>query len=239
MRSRIYQIIETAQNGDTVSRVYDISMMLLIVVSLVPLCFKSQTRFFVTIDYVCTLVFCFDYLFRWITADHKLRRGAASFLLYPLTPFAIIDLLSIIPTFTTASAAFRVLRTLRLLRSFRVLRAFKFFRYSKQIDLIVRVIKSNKVPLLSVLVVAIGYIIISALVMFNVEPDSFNTFFDALYWATTALTTVGYGDIYPVSTIGRIISMISSLTGIAVVALPSGIITSGYLAELGGGGHNG
>ena len=77
-----------------------------------------------------------------------------------------------------------------------------------------------------------GYIVISALVVFNVEPDSFNTFFDAIYWATVSLTTVGYGDIYPVSTLGRIITMVSSIFGIAIVALPAGIITAGYMNEL-------
>ncbi len=79
---------------------------------------------------------------------------------------------------------------------------------------------------------AFGYILVAALVIFNVEPDSFNTFFDAVYWATVSLTTVGYGDIYPVSTMGRIITMLSSVFGIAIVALPAGIITAGYMTEI-------
>ena len=74
--------------------------------------------------------------------------------------------------------------------------------------------------------------LISALVIYNVEPESFNTFFDAIYWATISLTTVGYGDIYPVTVIGRIVTMISSVFGIAIIALPSGVITAGYLAEV-------
>lgn len=73
---------------------------------------------------------------------------------------------------------------------------------------------------------------ISALIVFNVEPDSFNTFFDAIYWATVSLTTVGYGDIYPVSVAGRVVTMISSVFGIAIIALPSGIITAGYMDEI-------
>ena len=84
----------------------------------------------------------------------------------------------------------------------------------------------------AVATVAFGYVLISALIIYNVEPDSFNTFFDAVYWATISLTTVGYGDLYPVSTIGRIVAMISSFFGIAIIALPSGIITAGYLAEI-------
>ena len=74
--------------------------------------------------------------------------------------------------------------------------------------------------------------IISALIIFNVESQSFDTFFDAIYWATVSLTTVGYGDIYPVTTTGRIVTMISSMFGIAVVALPAGIITAGYMEAL-------
>ena len=79
---------------------------------------------------------------------------------------------------------------------------------------------------------ALGYIFISALIIFNVEPSTFPNFFDALYWATISLTTVGYGDIYAVSTTGKIITMISSFLGIAIVALPAGIITAGYMKEI-------
>ena len=79
---------------------------------------------------------------------------------------------------------------------------------------------------------AAAYILVSALVIYNVEPESFGTFFDAIYWATISLTTVGYGDIYPVTTIGRIVTMISSAFGIAIIALPSGVITAAYLAEI-------
>ena len=68
--------------------------------------------------------------------------------------------------------------------------------------------------------------------VFNVEPESFDNFFEAIYWATVSLTTVGYGDIYPVTSVGRVITMISSVFGIAVVALPAGIITAGYMKEL-------
>ena len=79
---------------------------------------------------------------------------------------------------------------------------------------------------------------ISALIVFNIEPDTFSTFFDALYWATVSLTTVGYGDIYAVSYAGKIITMLSALMGIAIVALPAGIITAGYMDELNRKGEN-
>ena len=74
--------------------------------------------------------------------------------------------------------------------------------------------------------------LISALVILNLEPDSFDSFFEAVYWATVSLTTMGYGDIYPVTTTGRVFTMLSAAFGIAIVALPSGIITAGYMSEL-------
>ena len=77
-----------------------------------------------------------------------------------------------------------------------------------------------------------GYILISALVVFNVEPETFSSFFDAVYWSTVSLTTVGYGDIYPVTVIGRTIAMLSSFFGIAIVALPAGVVTAEYMKAL-------
>ena len=93
--------------------------------------------------------------------------------------------------------------------------------------------KKEKNILLTVGIIAVCYIFITALVMFNVEESTmFQDFFDALYWATTTLTTVGYGDIYPATDLGRIISMFSAIFGVAVIALPSGVITASYLDEL-------
>ena len=142
---------------------------------------------------------------------------------------AIIDLLSILPSINMINKGFKVLKTIRLIRTFRVLRIFKSFRYSKNIQIILQVGKNSKKALIAVLYLAIGYIFVCALIIFNVEPDSFNTFFDAI---TISLTTVGYGDIYPITTLGRIIIMVSSFMGIAIVALPAGIITAGYMKEI-------
>lgn len=145
---------------------------------------------------------------------------------------ALIDLISILPSFTPISGGFRLLKIFRFLRALRVFRIFKSFRYSKSITIIIDVIRSQKEPLIAVCSLAVGYVLVSALVIFNVEPDTFETFFDAVYWATVSLTTMGYGDIYPVTTIGRIVTMISSFVGIAIVALPAGIITAGYMERI-------
>ena len=188
--------------------------------------------FFYT-DIITTALFIIDYLLRLFTADYKLNdTSVIAFVKYPFTPWAIVDLLSILPTITVLNPGFKLFRLLRIVRTLRVLRVFKAFRYSKSIKIIARVIQNSREPLLAVCTLAICYILISALVIFNVEADSFNTFFDAVYWATVSLTTVGYGDIYPITTSGRIITMISSIFGIAIVALPAGIITAGYLEAL-------
>ena len=179
------------------------------------------------------MVFIIDYLLRWMTADYKYeKRSILSFVRYPFSAMAIIDLISILPSMSIINSGFKALRVLRMIRAFRVFRVFKAFRYSKSFQIIGNVIKNSKKSLVAVGVLAVGYIIISALVIFNVEPDSFGNFFDAIYWATVSLTTVGYGDIYPVTTVGRIITMISAFFGIAVVALPAGIITAGYMNEV-------
>lgn len=113
-----------------------------------------------------------------------------------------------------------------------MLRLFKIIRHSKNITIILNVLKKQKDSLVIVGIFSLGYIFLSALIIFNVEPNTFSSFFDAIYWATISLTTVGYGDIFAVSTIGKIITMFSSLIGVAIVALPAGIITAGYMEEI-------
>ena len=235
MRKRIFEIIEVAKDNDRASAVYDFIMLAAIVISIIPLAMKQTHLFFVYTDIITTTLFIIDYILRVITADYKLQKEnmLTSFLIYPFTPWAIVDLISILPGLSILSSGFKLLRLFRVFRTFRVFRVFKAFRYSKSISIIMEVMKNSKEALLAVCALAIGYIMISALIIFNVEGDTFNTFFDAIYWATVSLTTVGYGDIYPVSTAGRIITMISSMFGIAIVALPAGIITAGYMEALG------
>jgi voltage-gated potassium channel len=114
----------------------------------------------------------------------------------------------------------------------KVFRIVRIFRYSKSIRTIIDILKSSRKALTAVGSLAIGYIFISALIIFNVEPQTFDSFFDAVYWATVSLTTVGYGDIYPMSHIGRMIAMLSSFFGIAIVALPAGVVTAEYMKSL-------
>lgn len=233
MRKRIFEIIEVASGGDIASKIYDVFMMVAIVVSLVPLAFKNEYVALDILDEVCAGIFIIDYLLRFITADFKFnKKSATSFLRYPFSFMAIIDLVSILPSVTVLNKGFKVLRIMRMFRTLRVFRVFKVARYSRSLQIIARVFRTSKEPLIAVGALAFVYILISALIILNVEPDSFNSFFDAIYWATVSLTTMGYGDIYPVTTIGRIVTMLSSVFGIAIVALPAGIITTGYMKEI-------
>ena len=232
-RRRLYEVIEKSNNKDLASSIYDIFMILTILTSLVPLFFKKDNQAFKIIDKVTVSIFIIDYLLRWITADYKLhKKPIVAIIMYPFTFMALIDLLSILPSLSIINQGFKALRVLRMIRAFRVVRVFKVARYSKSFRIIGNVLKNSKEPLIAVCVLALGYIFISALIIYNVEPDSFKNFFAAIYWATVSLTTVGYGDIYPVSTLGRTITMISSIFGIAIVALPAGIITAGYMNEI-------
>lgn len=232
MRNRLFEIIEVGTEEDRLSRAYDVFMMLAIIVSIIPLCTHSENPAFEVIDKVTVVIFIIDYLFRLFTADKKLNRGVLSFLLYPFTFMALIDLLSILPSLTVLAKGYRLLKIFRLFRTFKVFRVFKAFRYSKNINMILNVFRKQKDSLIVVFGFALAYVLISALVIFNAEPETFPTMYDAIYWATISLTTVGYGDVYATSEVGKFITMISAVLGIAIVALPAGIIIAGYQEEL-------
>ena len=233
MRKKIYGLLESARDGDW----YDILMLVAILVSVVPLMFVEEYAVFRVIEIVTVSIFIVDYILRWITADYRLQKGGWSFVIYPFTAWAVIDLLSILPALSLINRGFKILRITRLLR---ILRLFKLIRYSDKIQVLGKVVRKEKGVLLTVLGIAIFYVFVTALIMFNVEPHvnpvtgatTFATFFDALYWATVTLTTVGYGDMIPATDIGRFVSMLSSLFGVAIIALPSGVITASYLEEL-------
>ncbi|MBO4362138.1 MAG: ion transporter [Paludibacteraceae bacterium] len=230
-RKNIFEVVET-ESTSLVSKIYDWAMLVFIVASLVPLAFREQIIALVWLDRISVSIFIVDYLLRWLTADYKLTTTAKwkAFLLYPITPFAVVDLLSILPSFSLFNRAFKLLRITRLLK---ILRIFRFVRYSENMQILLKVLHKERHILFTVFLIAIAYIVVTALIMFNVEESAmFEDFFDALYWATTTLTTVGYGDIYPSTDIGRVISMLSAIFGVAVIALPSGVITASYLEEL-------
>jgi len=236
LRRLNYVIIPRSENK--LSKVYDWIMLAAIIMGIIPLMFRSQRPIFIWFDIISCICFIIDYILRWLTAGIRAKKRAwVSYVIYPFTPMAIIDLLSILPTISVIAPAFKLARVSRLLK---ILRVVKIIRYFESLEIIITVIKKQWKILCAVLSVAIFYTFITAMIMFNAEkeinPDTgeyfFSDFFDAFYWAACTLTTVGYGDIYPISDTGRVISILSSFVGIAIIALPSGIITAGYLEEL-------
>lgn len=236
-RDAIYNVIEPKKENH-LSRIYDIVMLMAIVIGVLPLMFREQLVLFWYFDLISGLCFLTDYVLRWITADYPSKQHRRkAFLMYPFTPMAIIDLLSILPTFNLLAPTFKLARISRLLK---LLRVIKVIRYYEPLEIIIAVIRRQRKVLWTVFSLALFYIFITALIMFNAEeqinPETgkylFDSFFDAFYWAACTLTTVGYGDLYPVSDVGRVISIISSMVGIAIIALPSGIVTAGYMDEL-------
>lgn len=236
---KIYDIIEPAgrqRQENRLSSLFDNFMMLMIVLGITPLLFRHTSPILELLDHISCAVFIVDYVLRLFTADlhlPRVRRRWLRFVVYPFTPMAIFDMLSILPSLNLISGAFKVLRMARLLK---LLRLIRFFRYYQPLRIMLNVLERERGTLLTVLSFALFYIFVTALVMFNVEePDMnhmFDTFFDAIYWSVCTLTTVGYGDIFPTTTLGRVVSMVSAIMGIAIIALPSGIITAGYLDEL-------
>ncbi|WP_418969811.1 potassium channel family protein [Alloscardovia omnicolens] len=236
-RRELWFFIEPDADEDVSS--YDKTMLVVIAVSLIPLMVATHIpQWMQWLDMLATFIFVVDYILHWICADlsevpqHKDRSRFMSFLMYPFRPMAVVDLLSILPGFFPINHGWRIFRLIRLLRIVRGLMIFKNLRRRQSVDLIVTALKKQREPFTIIFCIAIGYIFVSALIVYNVEPQTFKTFFNALYWATVSLTTVGYGDLYPVTVVGKTFTMLSSILGIAVIALPSSILTADLMIIL-------
>ena len=186
-REKLYRVVEPRNKENYSSRVYDIVMLIAIAMGILPLMFRTQVRLFWYFDLISAICFIIDYLLRWCTADFDSKRGkVAAFLIYPFTPMAIIDLLSILPIFNLLGPTFKVFRVSRLLK---ILRIFKVVRYFEPLEIIIAVIRKQSKILMTVLSLAFFYIFITALIMFNAEEDInpetgkylFDSFFDAFY----------------------------------------------------------
>lgn len=226
MREKIYRIVHI-YDGNKYSKIYKWFMIVVICISFIPLVTKQTNLPLRIIDVSCLVIYISDYLLRWVSVDYKYDKHYwTSFVKFPFRFISIVDMMSIVALFCSVFGWFGNSAFVKALMVFRIIRIFKYFKITKTI---LEIFRKSKKALYAVGTLAIGYIFVSALIIFNVEPETFKNFFEAVYWATVSLTTVGYGDIYPVTAVGRTIAMMSSFFGIAIVALPAGVVTAEYL----------
>ena len=227
IRKTIYSVIDPLRQKTRAGLIYDSAILVVIILSIIPLMFKTENGFLVFLDIFCVTIFIIDYILRWATADFKFKdHSLKSFLKYPITPMAIIDLLSILPTFTFFNEIFKLLRLFRAARIIRLVRVAKFARYSQNVQLLCKILKKCARSLITVAVFAISYVIIASLVVFNAEPDSFNSYFDAMYWVIVIWNH------NPVSVAGHIVAICSVIFGLTLVALPVSIISAEYIEHI-------
>ena len=188
-----------------------------------------NTFFYLEIFFV--VIFTIEYIFRFaFCGEIKKYRGIKGKIKFFFHPMTLVDLISILPSYILFfNSDFIVLRALRLLRLLRVL---KLIKHNKSINLFIRALITSRVQLLGSLVVTLFVLFISAIFLYLVEggvqPEQFGSIPRAMWWAMATLTTVGYGDVYPITPFGKIISSIVAIVGIGIVALPAGIIAANY-----------
>ncbi|MFP4847171.1 ion transporter [Winogradskyella sp. PE311] len=181
---------------------------------------KPQTRVVLnSIEAFCVLIFTFEYLARIYVADNKLR--------FIFSFFGIIDFLAILPFYLTFGID---LRSLRLLRMFRLFRLFKLVRYNKAMKHFASAMMVAKEQIILFMIITLMLIYFAAVGIYYFEneaqPEYFSSIFDSLWWSIVTLTTVGYGDVYPITVGGRIFTFFILLIGLGIVAIPTGIISS-------------
>lgn len=189
--------------------------------------------YFKVFNYYSIAFFTIEYLLRtWsITCDPKYKRPILGRLKYAFTIVQLIDLLAILPFYLAISHIID-LRVLKVLRIFKLLRIFRITRYVSALAIIVLVLKRKSAELIISLVLLCFLLLISSTTMYyvehNAQPNQFSSVLDAMWWSVITLSTVGYGDVYPITTLGRIVGGIIAVIGIGFFAMPTGILASGF-----------
>lgn len=234
MKCKIYKVLYNSDEKSFSGRCYFWIIVASMVMSIMPIAFYERKLDFKIIDMVLACIFGIDYLLRWYIADLTLGKGKKSFLLYPFTPLAIVDIVSIVPLVVQVHSGIRLLNVFRIIMFFRYFKLVKLLSRSKEVMTLIKVFKRQQRLLLDLLRIVLGYVLITSFLIYSIEPNTFGTFFNAIYWSTISLTTIGYGDITPITVAGKLIAMISALLGIALITLPASIVLAGYIEEIKG-----
>ncbi|PKM62715.1 MAG: Ion transporter [Firmicutes bacterium HGW-Firmicutes-21] len=243
MKEKIYNIIRDDHENQTSGKIFDSTIISLIIINIILVALDTfkVPPLVVTLSYyieiITVIVFSIEYILRLWTATKKYpdKKPAVALIKHIFSFMALVDLLAILPFYIPflIPIDLRVLRTIRVVR---LLRLFKMNRYTNALVSISEVFKKKASQLLSAMFVVFLLMIVSSILMYNAEneaqPEVFTNAFSGLWWAVATFTTVGYGDIYPITVIGKILSTLIAMLGIALVAVPTGIISAGFIEQI-------
>ena len=244
IRKRVYAIIEKAKRGDRNSKVFDIFISCLIITNILAVILGTVKRiepplhrFFEIFELISVIIFTIEYVIRiWTCVESsKYKNAVSGRIKYTFSFMAFIDLLAILPFYLpfVRGIDLRFVRVLRLLRFFRL---FKLGRYSKALITIQEVLKSKREELTISLVLVSILLVFSSSIMYyaenRVQPEAFSSIPATFWWAVATLTNVGYGDIYPITTLGKIFGGFIALLGIGMFALLTGILGAGFVERI-------
>ena len=242
IRKRIWEVLETGNSHDKVSLYIDIFLISLILLNIVAVLLETvdsiynqyKTQFLI-FERLSTFIFLIEYILRvWVSIEAKKDNDSnlITRLKYMITWPAIIDLLAVLSGLLPM--LFEV--DLRLLRALRMIRLLKFSRYFKVMNLLLRVLKEEKQSFLAAMFLLVIALLVASTGIYifekEAQPDKFGSIPESMWWAIATLTTIGYGDVTPITAMGKLFGAIIAIIGIGTVALPSGILASGFSDQL-------
>jgi voltage-gated potassium channel len=245
-RRRAHEILAHTKANDAVSKAFDAFIVGLILLNVIAMVVESVERvrvavpaWFKTFELFSVVIFSVEYALRmWsCVEDSHHARPILGRVRFALSPLAIVDALAVLPFYLPfLGVDLRVFRMFRLFRIMRIMRIAKLARYSDSLQMLLRVVKSRKEQLLSAVFILLILLVVAASLMYYAEHDAqpkvFSSIPAAMWWAAATLTTVGYGDAYPITAIGKIMAAIIAMLGIGMFALPTGILGAAFLEDL-------
>lgn len=241
-KNRTWEILSTAKHGDYPAVFFQWFMLGLILLNVIAVILSTVNsinqqfnKFFNWFEAFSVIIFSLEYLLRlWSCTSAPGRGPLWGRIKFAFYPMSIIDLLSVLPFYLPFFGL--DLRFLRILRMFRIFRLAKIGRYYQSLSLMRNVFASKKEEIILSATIMGVLLILSASLLYYLEneaqPQAFSSIPAAMWWAVTALTTVGYGDIYPVTPLGKFVASLIAISGIGMFALPTGIISSGFVEEI-------